>query len=614
MHLQSVSGQPLKVDGLIRLKFKIGGTFCTHSFYVVPTMNRNVILGRDFLTNNGVRLYYDLGCLRINKHFVSLEEDLHIASLARLTQRVKLKPQSNTVCFVRTKFDTKTSSMFEISHIEQGFIADEPGLMLAHSITPLTSYNTLPVSICNNTNKTILLRRGCVVGRVEPLACNEISEISQSSTSLPSNLNELDLSELDCNPDFKDEIHSLILQNSSIFAKSDIDLGCTDLVSMSIDTGSHSPIKLRPYRTPLHKREEVGKAIDDMLKANVIKRSMSPWSFPLVVVSKKDGTSRMCVDFRKLNKITKPTSYPLPLIDDILSNLGHAKYFSKLDLKSGFWQIALDPKDSEKTAFACHKGLFQFNVMPFGLCNAPGTFQHLMTIALQGFEHFAAPYIDDIVIFSSSIEAHLDHIQQVFSRLQQHNLKLKLKKCSFFLKETQYLGFIINDQGVKPDPEKVKAINTLPAPTTVKQVRSFIGMCSYYRRFIPRFSAIAEPLIALTRKYARFSWDEQCQKAFDYLKENLSVIPLLHYPDLHKPFCLYTDASDQCIGACLTQPLDDNQDEIPNTLNEKPIYYLSHKLSPTQTRWSTIEKEAFAIKSHFPTPSKRPDPFLSPWV
>ena len=468
--------------------------------------------------------------------------------------------------------------------------------MLTNSITKLTSRNAFPISICNNTNKTILLRRGCVVGKISPLSSEEISEVSQSPSSNSSHPNNIDLSELQCNPDFKEHITSIILNNAEIFAKSDSDLGCTDLVTLKIDTNNHPPIKLRPYRTPLHKREEVGKAIDDMLQANIIKRSMSPWSFPLVEVAKKDGTSRMCVDFRKLNKITKPTSFPLPLIDEIISQLGQSKYFSKLDLKSGFWQIALDPDDSEKTTFACHKGLFQFNVMPFGLCNAPGTFQHLMTVALQGFEHFAAPYIDDIVIFSPTKETHLEHIQNVFDRLKQHNLKLKLKKCSFFLQETQYLGFIINETGIKPDPEKVTAIRTLPSPTTVKQVRSFIGMCSYYRRFIPIFSAIAEPLIALTRKYARFDWDDQCQKAFEYLKQNLTVVPLLHYANPNKPFTLYTDASNNCVGACLTQPNEDSSDDIPNTVNEKPVYYLSHKLSPTQTRWSTIEKEAFAIK------------------
>ena len=307
----------------------------------------------------------------------------------RLTHRAKLKPQSITICFVKTKLNTKDSDSFEISSVEKGFIADEPGIMLTNFITKFTSRNAFPISICNNTNKTILLRRGCVVGKISPLSSEKISEVSHSSSLIFSHPNNIDLSELQCNPDFKQQITSIILNNAEIFAKSDSDLGCTDLVTLKTDTNYHPPIKLRPYRTPLHKREEVGNAIDDMLQANIIKRSMSTWSFPLVVVA------RMCVDFRKLNKITKPPSFPLPLIDDIISQLGQLKYFSKLDLKSGFWQIALDPDDSEKTEFACHISSFQFNVMPFGLYNAPGTFQHLMTVALQGFEHFAAPYTYD---------------------------------------------------------------------------------------------------------------------------------------------------------------------------------------------------------------------------
>ena len=170
-----------------------------------------------------------------------------------------------------------------------------------------------------------------------------------------------------------------------------------------------------------------------MLNANVIKRSKSPWSFPLVVVQKKDGTSRMCVDFRKLNKITKTMSYPLPLIDDILAQLDKSKYFTTLDLKSGYWQVAMDPSDQEKTAFACHKGLFEFNVMPFGLTNAPGVFQQLMATVLEGLEHFSTAYLDDIIIWSSSAEEHIRHIQQVFSRLRNHDLKLKLKNAVFSL-------------------------------------------------------------------------------------------------------------------------------------------------------------------------------------
>ena len=608
VNLQSVNGESLDVKGAIELYVELGGAKYIQKFYVVTNINRNVILGRDFLTTYGVRLYFDLGCLRIGKSYVSLEQDIHISSLVRLAKRTKLQPQSVTISTGKTKMSnmkvnnqllrkTKVNNtevnnqLLEISQIERGYLTSESGVMVGNTLTSNKNHNKLPIYLCNNTNRTITLRKGCVVGRADFVNSKDIASVNENSDKLK----KLNLNELVCNQQFKGEIVDLLLKNEDIFAASDADLGKTDLVQMKVDTGDHPPIKLRPYRVPLNLRKEVDQNIENMLNANVIKRSKSPWSFPLVVVQKKDGTSRMCVDFRKLNKITKTMSYPLPLIDDILAQLDKSKYFTTLDLKSGYWQVAMDPSDQEKTAFACHKGLFEFNVMPFGLTNAPGVFQQLMATVLEGLEHFSTAYLDDIIIWSSSAEEHIRHIQQVFSRLRNHDLKLKLKKCSFFSTETNYLGFIINEHGIKPDPKKVEAIRTLPAPTTVKQVRSFIGMSSYYRRFIPNFSTIAEPLIALTRKYARFHWDEQCQKAFDFLKDSLTVVPLLAYPDPNKPYVLYTDASDNCVGACLTQPCDESN-HIPNVVNEKPIYYLSHKLSDTQTRWSTIEKEAFAIK------------------
>ena len=241
-----------------------------------------------------------------------------------------------------------------------------------------------------------------------------------------------------------------------------------------------------------------------MLDADVIRRSRSPWSFPVVIVDKKIGSKRLCVEFRSLNKVTKKNSCPLPLIDDILALLGKAKYFTSLDLKSGYWQVAMDEKDKEKTAFACHKGLFEFNVMPFGLSNAPAVFQKLMSVVLQGCNDFSTAYLDDIMIFSPTLEEHLEHICVIFDRLRQHILKLKLKKCSFLRSETHYIGFVISEEGIKPHQKKVEAIRSLPVPTCVREVRSFIGMCSYYRRFIPNFSQIAEPIIGLTRKYAHF--------------------------------------------------------------------------------------------------------------
>ena len=250
---------------------------------------------------------------------------------------------------------------------------------------------------------------------------------------------------------------------------------------------------------------------------------------------------------------------------------------------------------TQATAFACHRGLFQFNTMPFGLTNAPAIFQQTMAIVLDGLGKFSVAYLDDILIFSETLEEHLVHIQRVFNRLREYSLKLKLKKCSFVKPETNYLCFVINESGIKPEACKVNVIKALPVPTTVKEVRSFIGMCSYYRRFFPGFSAIAEPIIALTCKFSRFKWDAKCQTAFETLKEKLATFPVLGYPDVNQPYVLYTDASDLCIGACLTQLCDDTSDNGSNEKIEKPIYYLSHRLSDTQTRWSTIEKEAYAI-------------------
>ena len=301
-----------------------------------------------------------------------------------------------------------------------------------------------------------------------------------------------------------------------------------------------------------------------------------------------DSTKRFCVDFRKLNQVTKKNSYPLPLIDDILALLGKAKFFTSLDLKSGYWQVLMDEKDKEKTAFACHRGLFEFNVMPFGLSIAPAVFQELMSIVLNGCNAFEIAYLDDILIFIETFEEHMLHLNTIFERLYEHRLKLKLKKCSFLQHQVNYLGFVIDQDGIKPDQKKVEAIRALPVPTCVKEVRSFVGMCSYYRRFIPNFSQIAEPIIDLTRKYAHFKWTDVHQTAFQFIKDSLTTVPLLVYADPNKPYTLYTDASDTYIGACLIQTCDGE---------EKPIYYLSHKLSRTQCKWSTVEKEAYAI--HF---------------
>ena len=204
-------------------------------------------------------------------------------------------------------------------------------------------------------------------------------------------------------------------------------------------------------------------------------------------------------------------------------------------------------------------------------------------------------YLDDVLVFSKTPEEHLAHLQQVMDRLREHNLKIKLPKYQFMKEETKYLGFIIDKKGIKPDLDKVEVIRAMPEPRSVREVRGFIGAIGYYRRFIPAFSRLAGPMIALTKKYARFKWTEDCQRAFDCLKEQLTAIPLLAYPDLGRPMILYTDASDKCVGAVLTQPCPERDGPVPNIPEEIPVYFLSHRLSETQQRWPVIEKEACAI-------------------
>ena len=282
-----------------------------------------------------------------------------------------------------------------------------------------------------------------------------------------------------------------------MFAKTDAEVGHTDTFRMKIDTGSNLPMKTRPYCVQLNNRKVIDKALDEILEAKIISRSRSEWSLPVVIVDKKDESKRFCVDFRNLNKITKLNSYPLPMIDDILALQEKSKYFSSLYLKSEYWQVLMDEIDKEKTAFTCHRGLFEFNVITFGLTYAPAIFRELMNRVLEGLTDFSVAYLDDILIYPETLTDHLRHIQLVLDRLREHNLRLKLKTCSFLKKETNYLGFV-NEIDIQPEQNKINVIRSLSPSTSVRDVRSFIDMCSYYRRLIPKFSQIAEPIIALT--------------------------------------------------------------------------------------------------------------------
>ncbi|CAF1476348.1 unnamed protein product [Didymodactylos carnosus] len=318
-------------------------------------------------------------------------------------------------------------------------------------------------------------------------------------------------------------------------------------------------------------------------------RRLAPWAAPVVLAPKKDGTLRFCVDYRKLNVLTVKDAYPIPRVDDTLDSLQQAKFVSTLDLRSGYWQVEMDPESRAKIAFVTPRGLFEFNVMPFGLCNAPATFQRLMDIVLAGLKwQSCLVYIDDIIIFSPTFEQHLLDLEAVFLRLKEANLTLKASKCEFCRKELKYLGHLITPDGIKPDPSLVSAVQRFPPPQKIKDLQSFLGLTGYYRRFVKNYAKIAEPLLVQLRKNPSrsFFWDSDCQAAFCLLKDKLTHAPIMNVPNFCHPFILEVDACDYGLGAILVQEYDQHK---------YVIAYASRTLTPAERKYGATEKEALAI-------------------
>ena len=276
------------------------------------------------------------------------------------------------------------------------------------------------------------------------------------------------------------------------------------MVKHQIDTGSHPAISRPPYRQSPARRKLTQELVKGLLDLSIVRPSSSLWASPVVIVQKKTGDLRFCVDYRKLNEITRKDQYPLPHIQDSLDYLGEAKFFSSLDLKSGYYQIELNEEDKPKTAFITPDGLYEFNVMPFGLTNAPATFQRCMDVVLSGLKYNSLVYLDDILVYSFTFEEHLNRLEAIFIRLQQANLKLHSVKCTFILPKITYLGFVIDQNGQRPDPDKLRAIKDFPKPTDITGIRSFVSLCSYYRKFVKDFAKIAKPLTMLTKKEIPF--------------------------------------------------------------------------------------------------------------
>lgn len=394
------------------------------------------------------------------------------------------------------------------------------------------------------------------------------------------------------NTEEKQLLTSLCKDFSDIFHEENQKLTFTNKIKHEIKTSDEIPAHSKTYRYPFVHKQEVQKQINKMLEDGIIRPSQSPWSSPIWIVPKKLDASgrqkwRIVVDYRKINEKTIDDRYPLPNINDILDKLGRCQYFSTLDLASGFHQIEMHPNSIEKTAFNVENGHYEYLRMPFGLKNAPATFQRVMDHVLRDLQHkVCLVYMDDIIIFSTTLEEHIKNLRSVFQKLREAKFKVQLDKSEFLCKEVEFLGHVITPEGVKPNPRKIEAITRFPIPKTAKEIKSFLGLLGYYRRFIKNFAKLTKPFTKCLKKGEKIEHTSEFVDTFELCKKILCNDPILKYPDFEKPFVLTTDASNVAIGAVLSQG---------KVGNDLPIAYASRTLNPAETNYSTIEKELLAI-------------------
>ena len=391
------------------------------------------------------------------------------------------------------------------------------------------------------------------------------------------------------NNDDEHALVNLLLANQNVFSTNDQDLGLCTLTEHVIETGDAKPIKQPPRRVPLAFADEDRKALNELTKQGSIRPSTSPWASPIVLVRKKNGQVRPCVDYRKLNAVTKKDAFPLPRIQDCLDSIDGANLFSTLDITSAYNQIPVRKEDIPKTAFVTKYGLFEYTTMPFGLCNAPATFQRVIELALSGLQWVSCLilYLDDIIVFSHTMSENIEKLAGVFECLRKAGLKLKPEKCKLLRTEVTFLGHLISDKGIQPDPSNVEKVTSWPTPTNLTQVRGIIALGSYYRRFVKDFSKVVKPMTQLTEKGRPFLWTDECETSFQNLKKSLTSPPIMSFPKDGGSFILDTDACDISIGAVLSQ--------VQNGATHV-ISYGSRTLNKAEKNYCVTDKELLSVK------------------
>ena len=620
---------PLSAKLAKNVSFRLGSQCYKLDMYVAPICD-SMILGLDFLTKHHFIIDLSENQLRSKENTIPIslvKENNNEYQVRRVLMKAKMVVPPHTVVRTKVKISGKPDD-------EKNFAINpnhtNPRILIPNTL--VAGEKEVWINLMNPTDNYQHINKDKLIGiateveevmdDVQDITKNDLSEreaameeiinTEESNNTatdtqpkvrrvltpqgnlerLPDHLKDLFIrSSINLDNNEQTELADTLIEFSDVFSKNDLDLGCFDEIKLNINTADATPIRQNMRRTPFNFEQEEEEHLESMLKANVISPSNSEWASCPVLVRKKDGKVRWCIDYRKLNSVTVKDSFPLPKIEECLDTLAGNSWFSTMDMNSGYWQIEIDEKDRHKTAFITKYGLFEHNRMAYGLTNAPSCFQRVVQLLLRGmtWKQILA-YLDDVIVLGKHFKGHLTNIRKVLQRFREHKLKLKPKKCTFFQKQVVFLGKLVNEQGVSVNPDNVEKIKNWPTPKNVKEVEQFLGFINYHREHIKDYALLAQPLYALTGPKVQFTWKEEHQDAFEKLLDIMTQLPTLSYPNSELEFILDTDASDKAIGAELIQ-VD------PVTGKENVIAYGtgSYVLTPAQQKYCTTRKELLAI-------------------
>ena len=551
--------------------------------------------------------YSTFRCMKIR----SREINRHDGRLAVIKCAVatKVTIPSNTTIMITGKLDKQIHVPVGVGLTQMWKEASIPeGVSVTPALVEMNGDRLVNVELSNLTSSPVMIAPSSVLCQVQ--SCNVVTELDESEKiNIPDEpwMEKINIANADLTGNEKSQVYNFIAEWNQVFSKNDLDVGLTSLVKHNINLTDVSPFKQRHRKIPHSMYSEVRDHLRQLLDAGIIRRSQSPWASNIVLVRKKDSSLRLCVDFRQLNRRTVKDAYALPRIDELLEGLGGNKFYSVLDMKSGYHQVEIEEEHIPYTAFTVGPlGFFEYTRLPYGLSNAPATYQRLMESCLAdlmvGDEKICHIYLDDIIIASKSFEEHMQCLEKVFHTLKQTGLKLSPKKCFLFQDKVKYVGHVVSAAGIETDPDKTQKISSWPTPKNVDEVRTFLGFASYYRRFVKGFSSIAKPLNQLltgTTKKKRYrnakpvthpvkwEWSTPQEEAFQKLKKMLMEPPVLAYPEYSKPFVLHTDASRDGLGAVLYQVFDGVK---------RVIAYASRGISKAEQRYPVHKLEFLALK------------------